>query len=110
MGLVERLRRRYSTGVISNTIPGLEARLRDEFDIAKLFDVMVGSGDLGIAKPGAEIYLRASETLGVAPEECIFIDDTAPLAEAAKAVGMSALHFVSYPQLMTDLSSMGVEA
>jgi FMN phosphatase YigB (HAD superfamily) len=50
--------------VISNTTDGLEPRLRVEFGIADLFDALVGSGDLGIAKPEPEIYLHTADRLG----------------------------------------------
>lgn len=106
--LVGRLRARYRTGVISNTIPGLVPRLREEFGIAHLFDVLVGSGDLGVAKPEAAIYLHAARELGLPPQRCIFIDDAEPLAEGARRAGMRALRFSSYLQLLADLRSLGV--
>ncbi|HEU4759439.1 MAG TPA: HAD family phosphatase [Dehalococcoidia bacterium] len=107
--LVGRLRPRYKTGVISNTIPGLAPRLRNEFGIAEMFDVLVGSGDLRVAKPDAAIYLYAAAELGLAPERCLFIDDAEPLAQGARAVGMRALRFTSCPQLVADLRSAGVQ-
>ncbi len=107
--LVERLRPRYLTGVISNTIPGLAPRLREEFRIAHLFDVLVGSGDLGVAKPDAAIYLHAAGELGLPPERCVFIDDAEPLAEGAKAVGMRGLRFRGYVELAAGLRSLGVQ-
>ena len=53
LSLIERLRGAgYKTGIISNTIPGMEERLRQNIPhIIPLFDVRIGSGDLGIAKP-----------------------------------------------------------
>ena len=110
IGLVKRLRGRYRTGIISNTIPGLEARLRQQFDIADLFDVRIGSGDLGIAKPEPGIYLHAAQSLGVAPEACVFTDDVPRFAEAAREVGMHAFPFTGYEQLVQDLRSVGVQA
>lgn len=110
LGLVSRLRPRYRTGVISNTIPGLERRLREELGIAHLFDVVVGSGDLGVAKPQPEIYLEAARALNLPPERCVFIDDTEPLAQGARVVGMRGLRFLSLPRLVADLRALGVSA
>ncbi len=110
ISLVRSLRPRYRTGVVSNTTDGLEPRLRLEFGIADLFDVLVGSGDLGIAKPHPEIYLHTAGRLGLPPDACVFIDDAQRHVDGALAVGMKGLRYVSFPQLLTDLRSLGVRA
>ena len=110
LGLVKRLHGRYTLGIISNTTPGMEERLRERFELVDLFDVRVGSGDLGIAKPDAGIFLHALEVAGVAPEQSTFTDDRADFAEAARAVGMQGFHFRDYEQFVEDLRSVGVEA
>ena len=110
LGLVKRLHGRYTLGIISNTTPGMEERLRERFELVDLFDVRVGSGDLGIAKPDAGIFLHALEVAGVAPEQATFTDDRADFAEAARAVGMHGFHFTEYERFVEDLRSVGVEA
>jgi len=110
LGLVKRLHGRYTLGIISNTIPGMEERLREGFELVDLFDVRVGSGDLGIAKPDAGIFLHAMEVAGVAPEQATFTDDRADFAEAARAMGMQGFHFTEYERFVEDLRSVGVEA
>ena len=42
-------------------------------------------------KPQPEIYRLAAERLGVAPEECVFVDDLRENCEGAEAVGMTAI-------------------
>jgi len=108
--LVKRLHGRYTLGIISNTIPGMEERLRERFELVDLFDVRVGSGDLGIAKPDAEIFLHATKLAGLAPEQSVFTDDRADFAEAARGVGMHGFHFTEYERFLEDLRSVGVEA
>lgn len=110
LGLVKRLHGRYTLGIISNTIPGMEERLRERFELVDLFDVRVGSGDLGIAKPDAGIFLHAAEGAGVAPEQSVFTDDRADFAEAARSLGMHGFPFVAYERFVEDLRSVGVEA
>lgn len=110
LGLVRRLHGSYKLGIISNTTPGMEARLRERFDLVDLFDVRVGSGDLGIAKPDAGIFLHAAEAMGVAPERSVFTDDRADFAEAARGVGMHGFHFTGYERFIDDLRSLGVRA
>ena len=110
LGLVKRLHGRYTLGIISNTIPGMEERLRERFELVDLFDVRVGSGDLGIAKPDAGIFLHATELAGLPPERCVFTDDRAEFAEAARALGMHGFAFTGYERFVEDLRSVGVPA
>ena len=109
LGLVKRLHRRYKLGIISNTTPGMEERLRERFELIDLFDVRVGSGDIGIAKPDAGIFLHATKLAGLAPEQSVFTDDRADFAEAARAVGMQGFHFMAYERFVEDLRSLGVD-
>ena len=52
---------------------------------------MVLSGEVGMRKPEKEIFLHAAQTLGVPPEECVFIDDMAANVAAARACGMTGV-------------------
>lgn len=64
------------------------------------FDVVVSSTDVTHPKPHPEAYLRAAELLGVAPEECVAIEDSGPGLAAAVASGARALgvpHIVELP-------------
>jgi FMN phosphatase YigB (HAD superfamily) len=42
-------------------------------------------------KPEPEIFLLGAERLGVAPEECVFVDDLRENCAGAEAVGMTAI-------------------
>lgn len=109
VGLIKRLHGRYALGIISNTVPGMEERLRRLLDFVDLFDIVVGSGDLGIAKPDPGIYLHAVKLAGVTPQQSVFADDHGELAEAARGVGMHGFHFTGYERFVEDLRSVGVE-
>jgi putative hydrolase of the HAD superfamily len=110
MSLVRGLKARgYKLGIISNTIPGLEERLREGLpEFIDLFDIRVGSGDVGIAKPDEGIFRHALDGVGVAAEESVFTDDVRKYADAARAVGMHGFHFTGYPQFAEDIRSIGV--
>ncbi|HEY6295760.1 MAG TPA: HAD family phosphatase, partial [Streptosporangiaceae bacterium] len=60
-------------------------------DFPELFDAVVISGDVGMRKPEAGIFLRAADALGLAPAECVFIDDMEANVAAATDLGMTAL-------------------
>lgn len=49
----------------------------------------VAAGDeVAHGKPAPDIYLLAAERLGIAPERCLALEDSAPGARAAQAAGM----------------------
>ena len=54
----------------------------------KLFDAIWSSDDFGKSKSDPSIYLDALDRLGVAPSECIFVDDNVGAVKAAKAAGL----------------------
>jgi putative hydrolase of the HAD superfamily len=75
------------TGLISNSW-GLGIYDRAPTDV---FDAAVISGEVGLHKPQAEIYLLAAERLGVTPDEAVFVDDLRENCAGAEAVGMTAV-------------------
>jgi putative hydrolase of the HAD superfamily len=60
--------------------------------LTSVFDVVIASGDIGIAKPDARIFSHAAELLGVSPSRCAYIGDKRDTdAEAATAAGMTGI-------------------
>jgi len=57
----------------------------------ELFDAIVGRTKVARTKPHPDLYLLAAETLGVRPEACLVIEDSAVGIEAALAAGMRVL-------------------
>jgi epoxide hydrolase-like predicted phosphatase len=56
-----------------------------------MFDAVVISGEVGMHKPEPEIFRLGAERVGLAPEECVFVDDLKENCEGAEAVGMTAI-------------------
>ena len=77
------------TGLISNSWG--EGLAYDEAILDELFDAVVISGDVGLHKPQPEIFLMGAERIGVAPEDCVFVDDLRENCAGAEAVGMKAI-------------------
>jgi FMN hydrolase / 5-amino-6-(5-phospho-D-ribitylamino)uracil phosphatase len=46
-----------------------------------------------VRKPDPRAFLRAARELGVSPLDCVLVDDRARNCDAARAVGMSTIHF-----------------
>jgi putative hydrolase of the HAD superfamily len=90
VALARRLRPVYRTAILSNADLSLRGRLR-ELGVHDLVDVVISSAEEGVAKPDTEIYRRAAERLGLAPESCVFVDDADANVRAAEALGMRGI-------------------
>lgn len=112
IALVRALRPPYRTAILSNADASLRGRLRDGLGIHDLFDDIVCSAEVGMAKPEPAVYRLAAERLGLPPEACIFVDDAEPNVAAAAAVGMRAIFFRvdRGDDLRTLLAGQGVVA
>ena len=60
-------------------------------DLRKFFRVIVSGEEVVHGKPDPSIFLLAAERLGVAPAECVVIEDALVGIEAAKRAGMPVL-------------------
>ena len=110
LGLIRGLRPRYGVGLISNATDRLDGELRDYHKIDGLFDVIVNSWRVRMAKPDARIYQLAAERIGAEPSACVHIDDLAHNVEGARAAGFQGIHHRGdYPALERELRSLGVE-
>lgn len=69
----------------------------------ELFDGVVLSGEEGIAKPHPDIFTLTASRLGVAPSECLMIDDIEANCEGAQLAGMESIQFRSNDQLLDEL-------
>lgn len=63
----------------------------DRVDFDELFDVTVISGQVGVRKPSREIYRIACERLGVAPEQCVLVDDVKHNLVGAARLGIGGI-------------------
>jgi epoxide hydrolase-like predicted phosphatase len=76
------------TALISNSwgVHRYPQALMDE-----LFDGVVISGIVGIRKPAPEIYAMGAEAVGLAPSDCVFVDDLGFNLKPAKELGMATV-------------------
>jgi epoxide hydrolase-like predicted phosphatase len=103
IAFLQRLRPAYRTAALSNAWSGTRAAMRTHYGLDRLVDLMIFSDEEGMAKPDARIYHRAADRLGVPPDETIFVDDVLRNVEAARAVGMLAVHFRNTAQAVAEI-------
>jgi putative hydrolase of the HAD superfamily len=70
------------------------------------FDAIIESSKVGVRKPEPRFYEIACTTLGVRPDECVFLDDLGINLKPAAAMGMTTIKVVSAAQALTDLSAV----
>lgn len=71
-----------------------------------LFDTIVLSGEVGVAKPDPVIYLLAADRLRLTPEQCVFVDDLRSNVLGAAATGMVGVHHTDTDTTLTELAAL----
>jgi putative hydrolase of the HAD superfamily len=91
------------TGLISNS---WGTRRYDRELLARLFDGVVISGEVGIRKPSPEIYELGAEKIGLDPPQCVFVDDLPFNLKPAAELGMATVHHGSTEDTITELEQL----
>jgi putative hydrolase of the HAD superfamily len=93
------------TAILSNMPEAVENGILRRFPWMAQFTHHTFSHRLGIAKPDERIYSHAISAVAVAPEEALFIDDRIENIEAARALGIHAIQYVSHDAFLRELES-----
>ncbi|GAA2808234.1 HAD-IA family hydrolase [Kitasatospora sp. CM 4170] len=92
VALLGRAREAVTVALLSNATTRLERDLARQ-GLDTVADAVVNTARIGVAKPDPRIYLIAAERVGAAVHRCLFVDDTPANVEAARTVGMTAVHY-----------------
>lgn len=85
---------KYKIALASSASHKLINVILRRFNLKKYFDTVVSSDDVyGKGKPEPDIFLTASQKLGIPEEQCMVIEDSSNGVKAAKRAGM---HCVGY--------------
>ncbi|BAM86588.1 putative hydrolase [Bradyrhizobium oligotrophicum S58] len=111
--MVEALRRikaECKTGCITNNLPAnaIGSQGGRSFYVAEvmaLFDHVIESAKIGLRKPDPRIYQMMTETLGVNPLDCVYLDDLGVNLKPAREMGMTTIKVVSASQAITELEA-----
>ena len=107
IAIAQELRANYSVGLLSNASRHLRQWLTDE-GIITLFDEIVISSEVGVAKPQAEIYAIMLDTLHTTPEQTLYIDDNVTFIETGKNLGIQSILFTTSADLRDTLRRIGI--
>lgn len=91
--------RGFKTGCITNNLPNMDSSAmvkasEDGAVVAEIFarfDSVIESSKAGVRKPEPKIYEMMCESLHVAPQDCIFLDDLGINLKPARELGMETI-------------------
>ncbi len=99
----------YRLAILSNTdIIEMDRWLAEEQELPDIFEVVVSSAQVGMAKPDMEIYHYALKALNLPASEVLFVDDLVRNTSAAEAVGIPSIVFESPVQLRGEFAARGI--
>jgi putative hydrolase of the HAD superfamily len=109
--MVEALRRvktKFKTGCITNNLPANSigshvGRSLYVAEVMALFDHVIESAKIGVRKPDPRIYRMMTETLGVNPKNCVYLDDLGVNLKPARESGMTTIKVLNAPQAIAEL-------
>lgn len=97
--MIELVRELRGRGVATAALSNSEGHLRElleEIDLAPLFDAIVDSGVVGVAKPDRQIFAITLDALGIVPDVIVHVGDSwSADVEGALAAGWNAIWFHS---------------
>lgn len=99
---------RYLMAALNNESLALNRHRINTYHLDRLFTAFFSSCYLGVAKPDDTLFHKALQIAHRRPEECLFIDDRPPNVEAARRVGITAIHFTGHDALRRSLIDAGV--
>jgi HAD superfamily hydrolase (TIGR01509 family) len=87
--------RSYVVGLASGSHRSLIDTVINDAPMRGKFRAVVCSDEVPAGKPAPDVYLQAARELGMKPEECVCLEDSANGILAGKAAGM---HVIAVPQ------------
>ncbi len=110
--MIELMRRAKAGGhrmaLLTNNVREWEPLWRSMLPVDEIFELVVDSAFVGSRKPEPEIYELTLERLGdgIEPGDCLFVDDVEVNVEAARGLGLKAVHFRDNEQAIPEIRQL----
>ncbi|AUG76047.1 hydrolase [Kitasatospora sp. MMS16-BH015] len=105
VALLRRARAHVPVLLVTNATVWLEEDLA-ALGLTDLADQVVNSARVGLAKPDPALYHLAADRVGLAPDRCLFVDDSPKNVAAAAGLGMRAVLHRTPADLATALADL----
>ena len=104
---IDACRKRYKTACLTNNFASPDRVVSEEVaEVYALFDAVLESRVLGVRKPDPRFYELACATLGVQPEESVFLDDLGVNLKPARALGMHTIKVTDPDEALAELEKI----
>jgi putative hydrolase of the HAD superfamily len=100
--------RGYRMALLTNNVREWEPYWRSMLPVDEIFELVVDSGFVGMRKPEPQIYELTLERLGdgIRASDCVFVDDVEVNVDAARSLGMTAVHFRDSDQAIAEIEAI----
>jgi putative hydrolase of the HAD superfamily len=100
--------RGHRMALLTNNVREWEPLWRSMLPVDEIFELVVDSAFVGMRKPDPPIYELTVERLGdgIGAADCLFVDDVGANVEAARELGMSAVHFRDNEQAIAEIEGL----
>ncbi|MBA2768508.1 MAG: HAD family phosphatase [Sporichthyaceae bacterium] len=106
MTFADSLRPAYRTAILSNSADGARREEQARYGFADVFDPIIYSHEVGLAKPDPRIYSLTCERMGLEPQEVVLLDDVAANVEGAHEIGMHAVLWKDMPESIAAVRAL----
>jgi len=100
------LKKKYQTALLSNAWTQTRRILDEYYGCLGLFDHVIISAEVLLAKPDPAIYRLMLDQLKVAPGQAIFVDDLQENIDAAEQLGIHGVRFLDAQQAINEVSQL----
>ncbi len=101
--LIKKLRETADIALLSNAPLGLVEKMFEEYGLTCLFDKMVVSSAIGLAKPDLEIYRYCVAQFDREYDKIYMIDDNSANLEPLKEIGITPILFTGVESVVSVL-------
>lgn len=105
-GFIEELQKSHQTALLSNAWSGARQALTEYYACLDVFDHVIISAEVKLAKPDPAIYQAMLNLLSVAPRQAIFVDDLQENIDAANKLGIHGIRFLNVNQAIADVRAL----
>jgi epoxide hydrolase-like predicted phosphatase len=105
LSYIKQLKESYKVGLLSNVGTNW---IRETFlseEEQGMFDEIVLSYEVGLAKPDPAIFELVAEKLGLSPADCLLVDDSTGHCTAAARLGIKTIVYENFQQMKQELET-----